>query len=113
MVTLVLAEHDGQVITSSTLRAITAAQKLGDVHMLVAAGANGLNIAEQAAKIQGVSRVLYADAPHFQENLPEEIAPLVVSIASDYRYIAATADAFGKSLMPRIAALLDCSQSLI
>ena len=58
----------------------------------------------------GVEKVLLADAPHYAEALAEELAPLVVSLAADYRYIASAADAFGKNLMPRIAALLDCSQ---
>ena len=74
------------------------------------AGSGAAAVAEQAVKVAGVEKVLLADAPHYAEALAEELAPLVVSLAVDYRYIASAADAFGKNLMPRIAALLDCSQ---
>lgn len=106
---LVLAEHNGVDLNPATLHAVSAVAKLGQVDVLVA-GADVKNIAEQAAKIQNVNRILYADAPHYKENLAEEIAPLLVSLAEKYRYIAASADAFGKNIMPRVAALLDCPQ---
>ncbi|KPN70761.1 electron transfer flavoprotein subunit alpha/FixB family protein [Neisseria sp. 83E34] len=109
MTVLVIAEHNNQALNPATLHAVSAAAKLGDVHVLVA-GENAQSVAEQAAKVVGVGKVLLAEAPHYAEGLAEELAPLVVSLASDYRHIGATATAFGKNLMPRVAALLDCSQ---
>ena len=109
MSVLVLVEHDGKQITPATLHAIYAAQKLGEVHALVA-GLGSLKVAEQASKIDGVNKVLHAEATHFAELLAEEIAPLVVSLAAPYRYFVAAASAFGKNIMPRVAAMLDCSQ---
>lgn len=109
MTVLIVAEHDGAQLGAATLNAIAAAQKLGDVHVLVA-GAGCLNVAEQVSKINGVAKVLHADAAHFAELLAEEIAPLVVSLAASYTHLVAVASAFGKNVMPRVAALLDCSQ---
>lgn len=109
MTVLVIAEHDNQTLNPATLHAVSAASKLGDVHILVA-GFNAQNVAEQAAQITSINKVLMADASHYSEGLAEELAPLLVSLANDYRYIGAAATGFGKNLMPRIAALLDCSQ---
>lgn len=109
MTVLILAEHDGKQLNAATLHAVAAAQKLGEVHVLVA-GSGSLNVAEQASKINGVAKVLHVDAAHFAEPLAEEIAPLVVSLAAPYSHIAATATSFGKNIAPRVAALLDCSQ---
>lgn len=109
MTTLIIAEHNNQTLNPSTLHAITAAQKLGEVHVLIA-GFQAATVAQEAANIQGVAQVLHADAAHYEHQLAEEIAPLVVSLANEYQHIAATASAFGKNLAPRIAALLDCSQ---
>ena len=106
---LVIAEHNNQTLNPAVRHAVSAAAKLGGVHLLVA-GNGAAAVAEQAAKVVGVEKVLLADAPHYAEALAEELAPLVVSLAADYRYIVSAADAFGKNLMPRIAALLDCSQ---
>lgn len=109
MTVLILAEHDGKQLNIATQYAVSAVQKLGEVHILVA-GSGSFNVAEQASRINGVARVLYADAAHFVEPLAEEIAPLVVSLAAPYTHIVATATALGKNIMPRVAALLDCSQ---
>ena len=109
MTVLVLVEHDGKQVNPATLHAVCAAQKLGEVHALVA-GSVSLKVAEQASKISGVNKVLHAEATHFVEPLAEEIAPLVVSLAAPYQYFVATASAFGKNIMPRVAAMLDCSQ---
>ena len=106
---LVIAEHNNQTLNPAVCHAVSAAAKLGSVHLLVA-GSGVATVAEQAVKVAGVEKVLLADAPHYAEALAEELAPLVVSLTADYRYIASAADAFGKNLMPRIAALLDCSQ---
>ena len=109
MTVLVLVEHDGKQVNPATLHAIYAAQKLGEVHALVA-GSDSLKVAEQASKINGVSKVLHAEAAYFADLLAEEIAPLIVSLAAPYQYFVATASAFGKNIMPRVAAMLDCSQ---
>lgn len=109
MSVLIIAEHNNQQLNPATLHSVTAAAKLGDVHVLVA-GSAAAAVAEQAKQVAGVSKVLLADAPHYAEGLAEELAPLVVNLAADYSHIAATATAFGKNLLPRVAALLDCSQ---
>ena len=77
---------------------------------LCVAGKDAAAVVEQARQVVGVTKVLSVDAPHYVVGLAEELAPLAVSLAADYRYLAATATAAGKNLMPRIAALLDCSQ---
>ncbi len=109
MSVLIIAEHNNQQLNPATLHAVTAAAKLGEVHILVA-GSNAAEVAESAKIINGVAKVLLADAPYYGEALAEEITPLVVKLAGDYRYIGATATAFGKNLLPRIAALLDAPQ---
>lgn len=110
MTALVIAEHDNQSIKAATLNTITAATQCGgDVHVLVA-GANAQAAADAAAKIAGVSKVLLADAPHFAEGLAENVAEQVLAIASDYSHILAPATAYGKNVLPRVAAKLDVAQ---
>lgn len=109
MTTLIIAEHNNQHLNLATLHAISAAQKLGEVDILVA-GFQAATVAQEAANIQGVHQVLHVDAAHYEHQLAEELAPLVVSLAASYTHIGITATAFGKNLAPRIAALLDCSQ---
>ncbi|MCQ9327499.1 electron transfer flavoprotein subunit alpha/FixB family protein [Neisseria dentiae] len=109
MSVLIIAEHDNQQLNPATLHAVTAAAKLGEVHILVA-GSNAAAVAESSSQINGVTKVLLADVPYYGEALAEEITPMVVKLAGDYRYIGATATAFGKNLLPRIAALLDAPQ---
>ncbi len=109
MSVLVIAEHNGTSLNPASLHAITAATKLGDVHVLVA-GEGVEAVAGQVKTVAGVSKVLLAEAAHLKTLLAEEIAPLVVSLAADYQHFAASANAFGKNLMPRVAAMLDCSQ---
>ena len=109
MSVLIIAEHDNQQLNPATLHAVSAAAKLGDVHVLVAGEAAGA-VAEAARKISGVSKVLLAEAPHYAAGLAEELALLVVQLAADYSSIGATATAFGKNLLPRVAALLDVQQ---
>ena len=109
MTVLVIAEHNNQTLNPVTLHAISAAAKLGDVHLLVA-GFQATSVVEQAKKIAAVNQVLYSDVAHYEHGLPEEIAPLVVSVANDYSHFVVAASAFGKNLAPRVAALLDCSQ---
>ncbi len=109
MTVLIIAEHNNQQLNPATLHAVTAAAKLGEVHVLVA-GNGAAAVADAAKSITGVSKVLLADAAHYADGLAEELAPLVAHLAGSYSHIGATATAFGKNLLPRIAALLDCSQ---
>lgn len=109
MTTLVLAEHDGQTLQAATRNAISAAARLGAVDVLVA-GDNVRGVAQAAANIAHVRTVLLAQAPHYAHQLAEEIAPLLVSLAEPYDHLAAAAGSFGKNIMPRAAALLDCPQ---
>lgn len=109
MSVLIIAEHNNRNLNPATLNAVTAAAKLGEVHVLVA-GNGAQAVADEAKQVSGVAKVLFAEAAHYAEGLAEEFAPLVVRLAADYRYIAATATAFGKNLLPRVAALLDAPQ---
>jgi len=109
MSVLIIAEHNNQHLNPATLHAVTAAPQLGNVDLLVA-GSNVAAVVEEAKQVAGVAKVLVADAPYYAEGLAEELAPLVVKLAADYRYVAATATAFGKNLLPRVAALLDVPQ---
>ena len=110
MTALVIAEHDNQTLKPSTLNAVTAAAACGgDVHVLVA-GRDCAGAARTAAQVAGVAKVLQADAPHLGEGLAENAAAQVLAIASGYSHILAPATAFGKNLMPRVAALLDVMQ---
>ena len=110
MATLVIAEHDKTHLRGGTANAVAAASKMGgDVHVLVA-GSGSKAAAEDAAKLAGVSKVLHVEAAHYDGGSPENFAALVVPMAASYSHIAVTASAFGKNLMPRIAALLDVAQ---
>ena len=110
MTALVIAEHDNATLKASTLHTVTAAAQCGgDVHILVA-GSNCGGAAEAAAKIAGVAKVLVADAPHFAEGLAENIAEQALAVAGDYSHILAPATAYGKNILPRVAARLDVAQ---
>jgi electron transfer flavoprotein alpha subunit len=107
---LVLAEHDNKSLRKATLNTVAAAQKIGgDVHVLVA-GHQGAAVAKAAAQIPGVKKVLHADVPHLGEELAENVAALIVSLAKSYSQILAPATSTGKNIMPRAAALLDVQQ---
>jgi electron transfer flavoprotein alpha subunit len=110
MTTLLLAEHDNKSLKDATNKALTAAKAIGgDVHILVA-GHNCRAVAEAAAKLAGVAKVLLADAPAYEHLLAEATAALIVSLAGPYETIAAAATTTGKNVMPRVAALLDVMQ---
>jgi electron transfer flavoprotein alpha subunit len=107
---LVLAEHDNSALKSASFNTVTAAGEIGDeVHVLVA-GAECAAVAEEAAKIPGVAKVLLAEAPHYAHDLAENVAPLIVKLAPAYSHVLAAATTFGKNTMPRAAALLDVQQ---
>ncbi len=110
MTTLLIAEHNNKVLKDSTSKALTAAKAMGgDVHMLVA-GKDCKAVAEAAAKLDGVKKVLLADAALYEHSVAEPLAALIVSLAGSYDAIVAPATTNGKNVMPRVAALLDVMQ---
>src|SRR5258705_7887488 len=110
MAALVLAEHDNQSLRKATLNTVAAAQQIGgEIHILVA-GHQAAAVAKAAAQIPGVKKVLHADAPHLGEELAENVAALIVSVAKSYSHILAPATSTGKNITPRAAALLDVQQ---
>jgi electron transfer flavoprotein alpha subunit len=110
MTTLLVAEHDNKSLKDSTNKALTAAKALGaDVHVLVA-GQGARAVAEAAAKLDGVKKVLLADGEAYAHMLAEPLAALVVSLAGGYDAIVAPSTTTGKNFMPRVAALLDVMQ---
>jgi electron transfer flavoprotein alpha subunit len=110
MPALVIAEHDNRHLKASTLNTVTAAAKAGgEVHVLVA-GSDCRAVAEQAASIGGVTKVLHADAPQLADELAENVAAQALAVAKNYTHVFAPATAFGKNVLPRLAALLDCAQ---
>lgn len=109
MSVLIVAEHNNQHLNPATLHAIGASTQLGEVHVLVA-GYGAAAVVDEVKSVTGVAKVLVAEAVHYAEGLAEELAPLLVKLAADYRYVAATATAFGKNVLPRVAAVLDVSQ---
>ena len=110
MTTLLIAEHDNKILADANKKAMDAATKIGEeIHILVA-GKDCANIAEDASKIAGVSKVLLCDDELYKNHLAETYADLVVSISNDYSAILAIASTTGKNFMPRVAALLDIPQ---
>ena len=109
MSVLVYAEHDNASLKDATLAVVTAAGKLGDVHVLVA-GSGCSAAADAAAKIAGVAKVLVADDAAYGAQLAENVAPLVAGLMAGYDAFLAPATAHGKNIAPRVAALLDVMQ---
>jgi electron transfer flavoprotein alpha subunit len=110
MTALVIAEHDGTGLKGGTANAVAAAVKMGgEAHVLIA-GTNAKGAAEAAAKLAGVAKVLVAEAAHYDDGSPENYAALVTPLAKSCSHVVAPASAFGKSVAPRIAALLDVAQ---
>ena len=107
---LILADHDDGQLAPATLNTVTAATQIGDdIHILVAGDASG-EVAKSAAAIAGVSKVLTADDTTLAHGIAENVAPLILSMASDYSHLMAPATTTGKNIMPRVAALLDVMQ---
>jgi electron transfer flavoprotein alpha subunit len=110
MATLLIAEHDNKTLNAVTAKALTAASALGaEVHVLVA-GEGAKPVAEAAAKLQGVAKVLVADGALYKNKLAEPMAALIVKLAANYDAIVSPATTSGKNFMPRVAALLDVMQ---
>ena len=107
---LVIADHDNATLKPATLNAVSAAKALGgDIHVLVA-GSGAQEVADAAAKIDGVSKVLLAEADALSAQLAEDVAPLIVQLAPGYSHVLAASTTFGKNVLPRAAALLDVQQ---
>ncbi|WP_230971418.1 electron transfer flavoprotein subunit alpha/FixB family protein [Nitrogeniibacter aestuarii] len=107
---LVIAEHDNAEVKASTLNAIAAAKAIGgDIDLLVAGSGCGA-VAEAVARLDGVTRVLVADAAHYADQGAENVAELISSRASGYSHVLAPATTFGKNVLPRVAATLDVAQ---
>ena len=110
MTVLVYAEHDNASLKSETAKMVHAAAKMGgDIHVLVA-GEGCQAVADSAAQIDGVSKVLLIDNAVYKYQLAENVADLVLSLADDYSHLLAAATTTGKNFMPRVAALLDVAQ---
>jgi electron transfer flavoprotein alpha subunit len=110
MAILVYAEHDNQSIKSETHKLVNAATKVGSEVVVLVAGSNCADVAQQAAKIDGVSTVVMADNAEYEYQLAENIADLLVEIGGGYSHIFCSATTTGKNFMPRVAALLDVAQ---
>jgi len=107
---LVILEHNNKTISATSLAAVSAATKLGDVTALVAGKGCG-GVAEEAAKLKGVTTVLAVDSAEYEHGLPENLAPLVKKIQDDkkFSHIVSAHTSYGKSVLPRVAAMCDCS----
>jgi len=107
---LVIADHDNQTIKGGTLNTVAAAAQIGGDIVVLVAGSGCAKAAEAAAQIAGVKKVMMADAPQYKDELAENLAALVVSMAPGYGHILLPATSVGKNVGPRIAALLDVAQ---
>ncbi len=110
MTILLVADHDNSDLSDQTAKAFTAAAEIGgDIHVLVA-GNSCAGVADQAAKLDGVSKVMLAESGSYEHQLAEPVADLIVSLAGDYDTIIQAATTSGKNTLPRVAALLDVMQ---
>jgi electron transfer flavoprotein alpha subunit len=107
MSTLIIAEHDNSSLKPATLNSVSAAQEIGgDIDILVA-GSGCQSVADQAAQVAGISKVLIADNAAYSNALAENVAPLIAELGAAYSHILATATTTAKNILPRAAALLD------
>ena len=107
---LVIAEHDNDNLSQSTLNTITAALELGDDIDLLVAGSNCEKVSNTASQIPNIKHILSADSPEYKNFIAENISALVVSIAEKYSHILCPSSTTGKNFMPRVAANLDVMQ---
>ena len=107
---LVIAEHDNNNIKGSTLNTVAAASEISGEISLLVAGSNCTSVLEEAQTINNVSKIISVDDEKYANFLAEDMSSLVIGIANNYKYIMASATTFGKNLMPRISAKLDCQQ---
>ncbi|MEM7192062.1 MAG: electron transfer flavoprotein subunit alpha/FixB family protein, partial [Pseudomonadota bacterium] len=110
MAVLLLAEHDNQTLAPATAKALSAAKEFGaDVDILVA-GEGCSAVADEAAKLDGVRKVLLAEAPQLAHRLAEDMTATILPLMESYSVLLAPASTTGKNILPRIAALLDVGQ---
>ncbi|MGD9027301.1 MAG: electron transfer flavoprotein subunit alpha/FixB family protein, partial [Methyloceanibacter sp.] len=110
MAVLLLAEHDNETLAPTTAKALTAARAFGaDVDILVA-GEGCQSVADEAAKLEGVRKVLLAEAPQLAHKLAEDTTATIVPLMANYSVLLAPATTTGKNVLPRVAALLDVGQ---
>ncbi|HEY5791350.1 MAG TPA: electron transfer flavoprotein subunit alpha/FixB family protein, partial [Gammaproteobacteria bacterium] len=107
MASLVLAEHDNTTLKPATLHAVTAAVQCGGPVTVLVAGSGCAGVAQQAAQVAGVDKVLLVDDAHYLHPLAEPVADLLLSLADGYSHLLAPATTSGKNLLPRVAALKD------
>ena len=110
MAVLVIAEHDNQVLKTSTLNTITAAQKINNEVHLIILGKDIQTLSDTSKSIHLISKVLKCDNEKLENFLPEILAPIIAKTALSYSHVIAPASTFGKNLLPRISALLDTTQ---
>jgi electron transfer flavoprotein alpha subunit len=110
MAVLLLAEHDNKSLAPATAKALTAARAFGGEVDILVAGENCRPVAEAAAKLDGVRKVLLAEAAHLSQRLAEETASTIVPLMKNYSVLLAPATTAGKNVLPRAAALLDVAQ---
>ncbi|MCP0912301.1 MULTISPECIES: FAD-binding protein [Acinetobacter] len=106
---LVIAEHDNKALNAATLNVVAAAQKIGGDITVLVAGSGAQAVADQAAKVTGVSKVVLADDAAYANQLAENVAKLVAELGKGYTHILAASTTTGKNILPRAAALLDVS----
>ena len=106
---LVIADHNNQALNGATLNVVAAAQKIGGDITVLVAGSGAQAVADAAAKVAGVSKVLLADNAAYANQLAENVAGLVADLAKGYKYVLAASTTTGKNILPRVAALLDVS----
>lgn len=109
MAILVIAEHDNKALNAATLNVVAAAQKIGGDITVLVAGSGAQAVADQAAQVAGVSKVLLADDAAYANQLAENVAKLVAQVAQGYSHVLAASTTTGKNVLPRAAALLDVS----
>lgn len=107
---LVIAEHDNTDLNLSSSNAVSAAKELGEDISVLVIGNECREVAESAARIDGVKEVVLANHEAYKDLLPENLVPLIADLAADVSHIVAPATTFGKNLMPGVAALLDVAQ---
>jgi electron transfer flavoprotein alpha subunit len=110
MAVLLLAEHDNKVLAPATAKALTAARAFGANVDVLVAGEECRTVAEAASKLEGVRKVLLAEAPYLAQRLAEEVAATVLALMGGYDVLLAPATTMGKNVLPRVAALLDVAQ---
>ena len=107
---LVLAEHDNNELNPATLNAVAAAAQIGgEVDVLVAGSGCG-GVADAAAQIAGVNKVLCADGAEYANGIAENMIPLIMNVVDGYSHLMAAATTYGKNILPGVAALKDVAQ---